>query len=710
MADKALVMGINQYRSVNHLRGCVNDAHDVARLLTETFGFPTENVKVHLDDDVTKAKVKPVMNWLFEDLSPGDRVALHFSGHGSYTADTDGDEDDGVDELLCLVDMDFNKSSSYFVDDELRRWTKKLPKGAFLTVFLDCCHSGTGTRLLIPPGKTQTTQHYPRIIESATAHKVAAAMAAAPRGFELSAPGQALSLARAALSPEPELQVVARFVEPPEAIEAQVQAIRQRPSVKKGAMRELAVSMNHVLIAACRSDQTAADASISNDYHGAFSYYLCKTLGENGRSMDRSALIQRLQSALATGHYEQVPQLEGPSLTGPLFAEAPPPSSPNTPAPKPSESHFGTYTDISPGPKKSPEPVQSSEPVKPPGPPPVPQPEGPVPTTAPSDSSDIFRELIAAYNRLLDLVQPGAVPAVPRAVAPRCLVCVHGIGAHRRGFSDAWWKALGPFVPSLQPGQLGKERFEVYWSDLVNTIKPRAAEAPSGPHQEITRRLREQILDRVDQQRLAVQAERGIAPSAAPEAAEVRGLLDFGSLFSGIDDFVDYLADSSLRQKVLNRFFDTVIPLIRAGSQIEIMAHSWGTVVSYEAMRLLDGDTTLPSGSVLNFFTEGAALSLSEVKSRLIRQVMDPETDMPDGKKPRLVARWVNLDAVGDPVGGPLQHRPYQVDAEFLNIPATGCGKILGLVTDPVCAHSSYFNPSNLEVNRDILGRYIERS
>lgn len=702
MADKALVMGINQYRAVNPLRGCVNDVHNVARLLTETFGFAAESVKVHLDDDVTKAKVRPVMNWLFEDLSPGDRVALHFSGHGSYTADTDGDEDDGVDELVCLVDMDFNRPNSYFLDDELRRWTKKLPKGAYLTVFLDCCHSGTGTRLLVPPGKTHPSQHYPRIIESATARKVAEAMASAPGGLELSRPIQALSLARAAISPGPELQVVARFVEPPEEIEARVQAIRRRPSVKQGAMRELAVSMDHVLIAACRADQTAADASISNGFHGAFSYYLCKILRENGRSMDRSSLVQRLQSALATGHYEQVPQLEGPSLTGPLFSEGPPSAASTTgPKPKPSAHHFGTYTEVSPEPGEAPEPS------------PLTQSEAPSRATDSSDPSGVFRDLVATYNRLLDLVQPGGVSGLPRAVSTstRRLVCVHGIGTHQKGFSDAWWKALGPFVPSLQPGRLGVERAEVYWSDLVNTVKARALVESAGPHREIARRLREQILDRVEQQRLAVQAERGVEPRAEPETAEVevRSLLELGGLLSGIDDFVDYLADFSLRQKVLDRFFETVVPLARSGARVDVLAHSWGTVVSYEAMRLLDGDASLPSGSVRNFFTEGAALSLPEVKARLIPQVVDPLTGAPDGKKPRLVGRWVNLDAVGDPVGGPLKGRPFQVDSEYLNLPASACGKIFGLVTEPVCAHSSYFKPENLEVNRDILGRYIER-
>src|SRR5262249_17846459 len=151
---------------------------------------------------------------------------------------------------------------------------------------------------------------------------------------------------------------------------------------------------------------------------------------------------------------------------------------------------------------------------------------------------------------------------------------------------------------------------------------------------------------------------------------------------------------------ILNRFHEVVRPLLQAGSQVEVISHSWGTVVAYEALRQMDDDPQLPAGAVLNFFTVGSALSIFEVQLNLL-----PASS--DGQRPRVAGRWVNLNAHGDIVGGRLQDNPFQVDAEFLNLDAVTCAAFLGIV-NPVCAHGSYFQPENVAVNRDIFGAFIE--
>ena len=155
MPDKALLLGINDYLNVNDLRGCVRDVENMKGMLVDVFGFAAGHVKTLTDKRVVKSEVKKQMALLFKDVEPGDRVVLHFSGHGSYTADQNGDENDGRDELVCLYDMDFDNPDSYLLDDELRAWTETKPDGVRLTIVLDNCNSGTGTRMLLPHGVGQ---------------------------------------------------------------------------------------------------------------------------------------------------------------------------------------------------------------------------------------------------------------------------------------------------------------------------------------------------------------------------------------------------------------------------------------------------------------------------------------------------------------------------------------------------------------------------
>jgi hypothetical protein len=167
-----------------------------------------------------------------------------------------------------------------------------------------------------------------------------------------------------------------------------------------------------------------------------------------------------------------------------------------------------------------------------------------------------------------------------------------------------------------------------------------------------------------------------------------------------INDFLVYVTSDAVRQRVIACFNEVVQPLIRGGGRVEVISHSWGTVVAYEALRLMDGTgETFPTCSVLNLFTVGSALSIPAVKRRLLSAAID-------GRRPRLVRTWVNVNALWDVVGGPLNGEPFEVDAEYLNVPPVGCAVLL---PQTVCAHFSYFRKANTLVNRDIFARHIER-
>jgi hypothetical protein len=710
MADKALVLAVNLYESVSALRGCINDAADMTHLLVETFGFPPENVKVMVDAEVRKSRVRPAMSWLFEDARPGDRVALHFSGHGSRIPNRGKDtEDDRLDELICLADMDFERPSSFFLDDELRRWTRRCPAGVHLTVFLDCCHSGTGTRKLIPPVKTLPTRQYPRIIEHATALRAVRSrvQASGLRGVRPMGTVEELAdLARAVNEAAPEDQVLARFVEPPEDQAARVQKLVELGRAPRAAGPfDADPKMNHVLLAACQDFQTAADAFIDGKYRGAFTCTLGRVCREAGRQLDRHELLERVVRALADQRFEQQPRLEGPALYGPLFAEG---------SPGPSDGHE---------PKPAPEPVPP-QPVLPPGPsdglvpPPAPTPPPDWPAGE-AEGVEVFRELLATYNRLLDILKPAERAMRPVGAAPsgaRHLVYIHGIGTHGRNFSEQWWSSMARWTPSLQPGVLSTKvdppdgnRHEVIWSSHVNDVRSRAAAGPEAASadvqaQALARQIQEQLDDRRLQYEMAAQAlqpeaARAAAPPATATATPEERVVARG-LFSSLDDFALYMANDAVRIAVLDEFFRIVPPLLRQGFVVDLIAHSWGTVVAYEALRQLDGDLSLPAGSVRDFFTVGAALSIPAVCWNLFGRVVD-------GRKPRLVRRWVNLDARGDFVGGALRPRGFALAAsdEHTGLFPTSCNPILPSLG---CAHGSYFQRDNLAVNRDIFGAVIE--
>ncbi len=267
MADKAAIFGINEYKNVNSLRGCVNDVENMRSLLTNIFEFDPRNVKAFVNNKVTKAEVNRQMKWLFRDVVEGDRVVFHFSGHGSQTVDLDGDEDDGADELICLYDMDFNDPDSYVLDDELREWTKNLPAGVQLTMIFDSCHSGTGTRMLMSPEVNKPHKSM-SVNVTATLKRSIAAAGPGARGLEMAA---------AALDPAHDDIVRARYVDPPQAIKDAI-AKQARSRTRAAARGLVKAELNHVLLAACKDNQTAADATIESQPNGAFTYYLCKTL------------------------------------------------------------------------------------------------------------------------------------------------------------------------------------------------------------------------------------------------------------------------------------------------------------------------------------------------------------------------------------------------------------------------------------------------
>lgn len=143
---QALLIGIN-YRGLDvELRGCINDVHNIKKYLL-TQGYSEENIVILTDDTPikpTRANIISALHKLIKCGETCESLMLHYSGHGSWIADKDGDESDGRDETLVPLDY---LESDMIIDDELRSIVSKLNSNCKLFVIFDCCHSGTGLDL-----------------------------------------------------------------------------------------------------------------------------------------------------------------------------------------------------------------------------------------------------------------------------------------------------------------------------------------------------------------------------------------------------------------------------------------------------------------------------------------------------------------------------------------------------------------------------------
>lgn len=148
----ALLIGIDTY-SKSPLSSCVADAMAMKRILVDVYKFPEGNVHLLTNSDANKTGIfRAIQEDLIQKVSAGDQVVFYFSGHGTQVHDFNGDEEDGMDEALCPVNI-FDASpvqaDQYITDDELGELLGEVrSKAAKLTAIIDSCHSGTGTRAL----------------------------------------------------------------------------------------------------------------------------------------------------------------------------------------------------------------------------------------------------------------------------------------------------------------------------------------------------------------------------------------------------------------------------------------------------------------------------------------------------------------------------------------------------------------------------------
>lgn len=148
---RALLVGINEYRhapAVKPTRGAQEDATETARFIQTQYGFRADEIQTLLGPNATADKIKATFkSWLIDGTEPDDRVFFLYAGHGSQMKDANGDEEDGLDEVLAPYDVNWqgNGFVNVITDDELEVLLKQLSGRQVVMVF-DSCNSGTISR------------------------------------------------------------------------------------------------------------------------------------------------------------------------------------------------------------------------------------------------------------------------------------------------------------------------------------------------------------------------------------------------------------------------------------------------------------------------------------------------------------------------------------------------------------------------------------
>jgi hypothetical protein len=141
---RALMFGLN-YAHIpeSSLQGCINDVKNMSDYLKALYQIPCD---IYTDDvDRVNTSAIGMIQKLYELACISYRddlelVWIHYSGHGTFVRDMNGDERDGRDE--CIVPSDY-KSGGVVPDDIINNLFKYFnPRTRIVAVF-DCCHSAT---------------------------------------------------------------------------------------------------------------------------------------------------------------------------------------------------------------------------------------------------------------------------------------------------------------------------------------------------------------------------------------------------------------------------------------------------------------------------------------------------------------------------------------------------------------------------------------
>ena len=270
----ALLVGIDKYPSpVPQLQGCVNDVMAVkeyleGRVTSDEFQL---NLRILTDQEATRQAIVDGFQQHLCQATSNDVAFFYYSGHGSQELAPEDFwplEPDHLDETL--VCWDSRKEGGWdLADKELAYLISKVAqKNPHITIIMDCCHSGSGTR---DPLQETAVRRVPT---------------------------------------DKRLRPLESFIFSPEEVGSlsTSRSLKDNPSgwdLPKG---------RHIFLAGCRDNEEAKEFYGEGQHRGAFCYFLMDTLKKANGSLTYRDLFKRANAIVRSKVTAQSPQLEATHL------------------------------------------------------------------------------------------------------------------------------------------------------------------------------------------------------------------------------------------------------------------------------------------------------------------------------------------------------------------------------------------------------------
>ena len=270
MAGYSLHIGLNRVDPAAYngwegtLTGCVNDARSMEQLALAAGFTPS----LLLDDAATSQAVIGEIAYLAGTATAGDLCLISYSGHGGQVDDTNGDEQDSLDETWVCFDRQV-------VDDELAQMWSQFAGGVRVLVVSDSCHSGSVTRQM------RAVQRRRALLETARAAQVPALAGAGARyGGAASAAGPAAdrAVARAPMTTVDNASAAAEPAESrPRSMPLHVQEgdrVARRGTYQfvqalSGSRRGRSYAASVLALSGCQDDELSYDGDVNGHFTGA---------------------------------------------------------------------------------------------------------------------------------------------------------------------------------------------------------------------------------------------------------------------------------------------------------------------------------------------------------------------------------------------------------------------------------------------------------